>query len=656
MATSETANIIKVKLPDGSTKELTNGNTGLDLAKAISSSLAKKAVAIDLNGKVVDLSSTLNNNDEVKIICIGDKKSYDVLRHSSSHLLACTVQKMFPEAKVGVGPATENGFFYDFRIDNHKITDEELINIEKEMKKLASAAYDIVKEPVTDVDAKLKEYRAKGEIYKAQLLEEHRHHGPTEYYFVDNNGNKVWSDLCAGPHLPNTKFIKAIKLTNVSGAYWKANEDNDQLQRVYGTVWWDEAELETFLKQKEEAEKRDHRKFARTMDLFSSHELAGAGLIFWHSKLATLRQELEDFWKKEHRKAGYEFVITPHIAKSELWDISGHNSFYKENMYSLKVDEQEYVLKPMNCPFHVLIYKNTKYSYRNLPIRMAEMGTVYRNEASGAVHGLARVRGFTQDDAHIFCTREQYVSEIKGVYQLIDKIYAALGLTFVVEVSTKPEKAIGDAELWSFAEAGLKQALNELNVKYEVNHGDGAFYGPKIDFKLKDALNRVWQGATIQLDFNLPERFDMEYTNANNETVRPVMIHRAIFGSMERIAMVLIEHFAGAFPTWLAADQVMIIPISDKHNDHAEKIKNLLIDNNIRAKVDSRSERMNYKIREAQEKQIPYMLIIGDKEIESHSVNVRSRRSQETVLMSVDDFITNISKEIRDRSLENFVR
>jgi threonyl-tRNA synthetase len=656
MATSETTNTITIKLPDGSTKELLSGNTGLDLAKAISSSLAKKAVAIDLNAKVSDLSTPLRDGDEVKIICVADSKSYDVLRHTTSHLLACVVQKIFPDAKVGVGPATDNGFFYDFRIDNHKITDEDLIDIEKEMKHIASAAYNIVRERVVNVDAKLQEYTAKGEIYKAQLLNEHRNDDPTEYYFVDSNGHKVWSDLCAGPHLPNTKFIKAIKLTNVSGAYWKANEANDQLQRVYGTVWWDDAELEIFLKQKEEAEKRDHRRLARTMDLFSSHELAGAGLIFWHSKLATLRQELEDFWKKEHRKAGYEFVVTPHIAKSELWDISGHNSFYKENMYSLKVDEQEYVLKPMNCPFHVLIFKDNKHSYRNLPIRMAEMGTVYRNEASGAVHGLARVRGFTQDDAHIFCTREQYVTEIKGVYQLIKKIYDTLGLTFAVEVSTKPEKAIGESELWDFAEIGLKQALTELDVDYEINHGDGAFYGPKIDFKLKDALNRVWQGATIQLDFNLPERFDLEYTNANNEVARPVMIHRAIFGSMERIAMILIEHFAGAFPTWLAADQVVIIPISDKHNVHAERLRDSLIDNNIRAKLDSRSERMNYKIREAQEKQIPYMLVIGDKEIEDKTVNVRSRRGKEQVTMTLDDFVANITAEIRDKSLENFLK
>ncbi len=656
MTTESTATKISIKLPDGTTREIESGATGLDLAKAISSSLAKKAIAIDLNNEVKDLTTTLSNGDEVKIICVGDKKSYEVLRHTTSHLLASVVQKKYPNAKVGVGPATENGFFYDFRIDDHKLTDEDLLEIEKEMKKFAAGAHQVIREEITNVDAKLTEFKNSGEIYKAELLNEHRDHNPTEYYFVDSNGTKLWSDFCAGPHLPNTKFIKSLKLTNVSGAYWRGKEENDVMQRVYGTVWWDDAELELYLTRKEEAEKRDHRKLARTMDLFSMHEVAGAGLIFWHSKLATLRQELEDFWKKEHRKNGYEFVVTPHIAKSELWDLSGHNSFYRENMYTLKVDEDDYVLKPMNCPFHVLIFKDSKHSYRELPVRMAEMGTVYRKEASGAVHGLARVRGFTQDDAHIFCTREQYVEEIQGVFRLIQKIYGTLGLSFEVELSTKPEKAIGGDELWSFAEAGLKQALNEMKINYEINPGDGAFYGPKIDFKLKDALGRIWQGATIQLDFNLPERFDLEYTNAQSDTERPVMIHRAIFGSMERISMILIEHFAGAFPTWLCADQVMVIPVTDKHNEYAKKIAEALLDSDIRAKVDLRAERMNYKIRDAQEKQIPYMLIIGDKEAESGNVNVRFRRGDQQKLMLLSEFTEKIREEIKSRDLGSFLQ
>lgn len=655
MNAETTATKIRVKLPDGSTRELETGSTGLDLAKSISPSLAKKSIAMDISGVTKDIFATLNDNDEVKIITTGDAKSYEVLRHTTSHILAAVVQKKFPNAKVGIGPATENGFFYDFRIDDHKITDEDLIDIEKEIKKFAAGAYDIVREQVLDVNAKLQEYKQQGEIFKAELLEEHRNSNPTEYYFVDNNGKKVWSDHCAGPHLPNTKFIKSVKLTNVSGAYWRGDESRDQLQRVYGTVWWTDEELDQYLKRKEEAEKRDHRKLARTMDLFSTHEEAGAGLIFWHSKLATLRQELEDFWKKEHRKTGYEFVVTPHIAQSGLWDISGHNSFYRDNMYTLKVDDQDYVLKPMNCPFHVLIFRNNKHSYRNLPIRMAEMGTVYRNESSGAMHGLARVRGFTQDDAHIFCTKEQYVEEIKGVYQLIDKIYSTLGLKFSVEVSTKPEKAIGGEELWRFAEEGLKKALAELKVDYDLNPGDGAFYGPKIDFKLKDAIGRVWQGATIQLDFNLPERFDLSYVGADNETHRPVMIHRAIFGSMERISMVLIEHFAGAFPLWLAAEQVILIPISDKHNDYCNKLAAELIDNDIRAKVDLKAERMNYKIREAQEKQIPYMLVIGDKEIETGTINIRHRRAEGQLSLPISEFIAKIKEEIKSKSLTSFM-
>jgi threonyl-tRNA synthetase len=652
---STTTDMINIKLPDGSIKTIETSSTGLDLAKSISPGLAKKAVAIDINGKTSDLVTELRDGDEVKIICAGDPKSYEVLRHTTSHILAAVVQSRYPKAKVGVGPATENGFFYDFEIEDHRITDEDLIEIEKEMKRYASGAHNVVRELITNPGLKAEEYNRAGEVFKLELLNKHSNDNPTEYYFVDNNSKKLWSDLCAGPHLPNTKFIKALKLTNVSGAYWKGEEDNAVMQRVHGTVWWDEAELEQYLKRKEEAEKRDHRKLSNSMDLFSTHELAGAGLIFWHSKLATVRQELEDFWKKEHRKAGYEFVVTPHIAKSELWDTSGHNSFYKENMYSLTVDEQDYVLKPMNCPFHVLIFKDSRHSYRNMPIRMAEMGTVYRNEASGAVHGLARVRGFTQDDAHIFCTREQYVSEIQGVYKLIERIYGTLGLSFQVEVSTKPEKAIGDAELWEFAEQGLKKALSELGADFEINPGDGAFYGPKIDFKVKDAIGRIWQLATIQLDFNLPERFDISFINANNETERPVMIHRAIFGSMERVSMVLIEHFAGAFPTWLAPDQVMIIPIADKHNDYVEKIRDQLIDEGVRAKVDLRAERMNYKIRDAQEKQVPYMLVVGDKELDSQSVNVRHRRGESQETMTLMDFKTKILEEIKTRSLESFL-
>lgn len=650
----ETASI-SVRLPDGNLKEIPSAFTGLDLARSISPALAKKAIALEINGELKDLLTVLKDQDLVKIVTVGDKKSYEVLRHTTSHLMAAVVQKLFPEAKVGVGPATENGFFYDFRIENKALNDSDLEAIEKEMKKMASGAYDLKKEFIENPNKVLEEYKSKGEIYKAELLEEHKNHQPTEYFFVDNNGNKIWSDLCAGPHLPNTKFIKALKIMSVAGTNWRGKVENDQMQRVYGTVWWSEEELENYLKQKQEAEKRDHRKLAKSMDLFSIHDVAGAGLVHWHNKLATIRMELEDFWKKEHRKADYGFVVTPHIAKSDLWDISGHNSFYKENMYSLQVDEQEYILKPMNCPFHVLIYKDTKRSYRDLPIRMAEMGTVYRNEASGAVHGLARVRGFTQDDAHIFCRKDQFVSEIQGVFKLVDKIYNTLGLKYEVEVSTKPDKAIGEAELWSFAEKGLIDSLNELKIDYEINPGDGAFYGPKIDFKLKDALGRTWQGATIQLDFNLPERFDLTFINSESAEERPVMIHRAIYGSMERITMLLIEHFAGAFPTWLAPEQVIIIPIADRHNEYAEQIRLELMENDIRAISDLRSERMNYKIREAQEQQIPYMLIVGDEEFKNSTVNLRSRRAKDQELMRLEEFIMKINEEIKSRSLHSFM-
>ncbi len=651
------ADQITIKLPDGSEKSLSAGSTGLDLAKSISSSLAKKAIGIEAivsgESELRDLTAPLENGDEVKIVCVGDKKSYEYLRHTTSHVMAAVIQKIFPHAKVGVGPATENGFFYDFETGDKPITDADLVKIEKEILKFASGAYTLMREEIANPDKRIAEYKSEGEIYKAELATEHKDHNPSEYYFVDNNGEKVWSDFCAGPHIPNTKFIKHIKVLNVAGTNWRGDVEKDPMQRVYGTVWWTEDELKQYLQRKEEAEKRDHRKLAKKQDLFSIHqEEAGAGLVMWHGNLATVRMELEDYWKKLHRKNGYEFVVTPHIAKSELWDKSGHNSFYRDSMYSLNVDEQEYILKPMNCPLHVLIYKDTKHSYRELPVRMAEMGTVYRNEASGSVHGLARVRGFTQDDAHIFCRRDQYVEEVKNVFKLADEIYKTLGFEYYIELSTKPEKAIGGDELWDFAEEGLKQALKELGLSYELNPGDGAFYGPKIDFQLKDAIGREWQGATIQLDFNLPDRFDLSYTNAKNEEEQPVMIHRALYGSLERTTMVLIEHYAGAFPTWLSPVQVMVIPIADRHNDYAEKIKAELMQNEVRVKTDTRSERMNAKIRDAQEQQIPYMLIVGDKEEEANEVNVRHRRSEEQTTMSTSDFIKSIKKEIADKEIK----
>jgi threonyl-tRNA synthetase len=645
--------MLTVSLPDGSEKTLEQGQTGFDLANSISKSLAKQAIAIEENGVVKDLHAQINNGSNIKIIKAGDKKSYEILRHSASHILAAVVQKLYPQAKVGIGPATENGFFYDFQIADHKLNEEDLEKISKEMKKFASGAYQVKRRLIEDPQAKQQEYEAQGEIYKSFLLEKHITEDTlTEYYFTDSNGTEVWSDFCAGPHIPNTKFIKHFALTNVAGAYWLGDVNNTMMQRVYGTVWWSDEELKAYFKQKEESEARDHRKLAKQHDLFSTHELAGSGLIFWHPNLATIRHELENFWYTEHRKDAYEFVITPHIAKSQLWDTSGHNSFYKDNMYNLKVDEEEYVLKPMNCPFHVLIFQNARHSYRELPVRMAEMGTVYRNEASGAVHGLARVRGFTQDDAHIFCTREQFKAEIQKVYQLIDRIYGNLGLTFEVEVSTKPEKAIGEAELWSFAEQGLMDSLNELKVDYEINPQDGAFYGPKIDFKLKDALGRVWQGATIQLDFNLPERFDLNYIDKDGENQRPVMIHRAIFGSMERISMVLIEHYAGAFPTWLAPKQVSVIPVTDKHNEYAEEIRLKLIEYGLRAQADLSSERMNYKIRKAQTNQVPYMLIVGDQEMAENKVNVRCRRGQDQSSLKIDEFAHKLLDEIRLKQQE----
>ena len=423
------------------------------------------------------------------------------------------------------------------------------------------------------------------------------------------------------------------------------------MQRIYGTSWWTKEDLENYLKRLEEAEKRDHRKLGRQMELFSIQDETGPGLILWHPKLAFLRNELESFWREIHQRDGYQMVFTPHIARNNLWNISGHNEFYKENMFYMTVDEQDYVLKPMNCPFHVLIYNSTRHSYRELPIRLAELGTVYRYERSGVMHGLARVRGFTQDDAHIFCRRDQYVSEIKNVINLTNLIYKTFGLEYLVELSTMPKDAIGSKEIWDFAEKGLEQALKEYGLEYKLNPGDGAFYGPKIDFKLKDALGRIWQGATIQLDFNLPERFKLKYTEKDGSQKQPVMIHRAIYGSMERFAAVLIEHFTGAFPVWLSYKQVIVLPIADRHLDYANKVRDFLRKQNINVEVDCRAESTSAKIRDAQLEKIPYMLIVGDKELNENKVSVRTRKKGDTGIMSLEDFAGIITNEITAKTI-----
>lgn len=593
-----------------------------------------------------------------------NNETLSVLRHSTSHVMAQAVQKLFPSAKLAIGPAIENGFYYDFDLtDGHAFTQEDLTKIEEEMKNIVKQNLSFEKYVIPDVEKQIAEFKAEGEIYKAELLEEHKNDNPTLYLTKDKNGNVLFNDLCAGPHLPNTSYIKvnAFKLLKVAGAYWRGDAKNKMLQRIYATAFWTKEDLADYLHFLEEAEKRDHRKIGAKLDLFSTRDELGGGLVLWHPNLAVVREEIENYWRTEHRKRGYVIVNTPHIAKSKLWEISGHADHYRENMFFIQKDEdseEQFILKPMNCPFHILIYQANRYSYRSLPLRMAELGTVYRKEKSGALSGLTRVQGFTQDDAHIFCTPEQLVDEINEIIDFVADTMSLFNMPFEVELSTRPESYVGEIENWNRAEAGLKEAMDRRGMKYEINEGDGAFYGPKIDFKVKDAIGRTWQCATIQLDFNLPERFGIKYQDRDGSMKTPVMLHRVVFGSMERFHGILIEHYAGAFPTWLAPTQVAIVPISnEKHIDFAEKVYKKMRDAGIRVNLDDRSESMNYKIRESlQDKKIPYVCVIGDKEIEANSVAVRARGIGQVGTMNIDEFISKIKDEIHSRSSESFAK
>ena len=593
-----------------------------------------------------------------------NNETLSILRHSTSHIMAQAVQSLFPSAKLAIGPATADGFYYDFDLtDGHAFTEEDLVKIEEKMKEIIKQNLTFEKYVIPDVDAQIEEFKKEGEIYKAELLEEHKNDNPTLYITKDKDGNALFNDLCAGPHLPNTSYIKAnaIKLLKVAGAYWRGNEKNKMLQRIYATAYWNKEDLQAYLTFIEEAEKRDHRKLGTKLDLFSTREELGGGLVLWHPNLGVVREEIENYWRSEHRKRGYVIVQTPQIAKSKLWEISGHMDHYKENMFFVQKDEDsddQFVVKPMNCPFHILIYQANRYSYRSLPLRMAELGTVYRKEKSGALSGLTRVQGFTQDDAHIFCTPEQLVDEINAIIDFVADTMDIFGMKFEVELSTRPESYVGEIENWNKAEAGLKEAMERRGMEYEINEGDGAFYGPKIDFKIKDAIGRTWQCATIQLDFNLPARFDIKYQDKDGQLKTPLMLHRVIFGSMERFHGILIEHYAGAFPTWLAPTQVNIVPISnEKHVDFAEQVYRKMREAGIRVNLDDRSESMNYKIRESlQDKKIPYVCVIGDKEIEQNSVAVRARGIGQVGTFTVEEFIDKVVSEIKSRSNESFAK
>jgi threonyl-tRNA synthetase len=574
------------------------------------------------------------------------------LRHSASHIMAQAVQNLFPKAKLAIGPAIDTGFYYDFDIDT-PFTEDDLVKIEDEMRRILKENLIFECYQIPDVDAQIAEFKSQGEIYKAELLEEHKNDKPTLFLTKDKEGNVLFNDLCAGPHVPSTSYIKAnaIKLLKVAGAYWRGTEKNKMLQRIYATAFWNKEDLQAYLTFLEEAEKRDHRKLGTALDLFSVREEVGAGLVLWHPNLAIMREEIENYWRSEHRKRGYVIVNTPHIAKSKLWEISGHTGHYRENMFFINDGGEEYVLKPMNCPFHILIYQENRYSYRQLPLRMAELGTVYRNEKSGALAGMTRVKGFTQDDAHIFCTPEQMVDEVNEVIDFVSDTLKIFGMEFEVELSTRPESFVGEISNWDRAEAGLKEALEKRGMKYEINEGDGAFYGPKIDFKIKDALGRTWQCATIQLDFNLPERFDLKYQDKDGALKTPVMLHRVIFGSMERFHGILIEHYAGAFPLWLAPTQIAVVPISnEKHGRYATEVYNKFRVAGVRTLLDDRSESMNYKIRELlQDKKVPYVLVVGDREEAQNSIAVRARGVGQVGTFNTDEFLAQVQKEICNR-------
>ncbi len=576
-----------------------------------------------------------------------------ILRHSTSHIMAQAVQNLFPNAKLAIGPAIENGFYYDFDIEGTTLNEDNLKDIEKEMRKLVEQNLTFEKYVIPDVQKQIDEFKSQGEIYKAELLEEHRNDNPTLYLTKDKDGNVLFNDLCAGPHLENTKKIRAFKLLSVAGAYWRGDVKNKMLQRIYATAFFTKEELNEYLTMLEEAKKRDHRKLGAALDLFSVRDEIGGGLVLWHPNLAVVREEIENYWRQEHRKRGYVIVNTPQIAKSKLWELSGHIDHYKENMFFIQKENEEddqYIVKPMNCPFHILIYQANRHSYRSLPLRMAELGTVYRKEKSGALSGLTRVQGFTQDDAHIFCTPEQLVDEINAIIDFVADTMDIFNMKFEVELSTRPESYVGDLKNWELAEAGLKEAMDRRGMKYEINEGDGAFYGPKIDFKVKDAIGRTWQCATIQLDFNLPERFEIKYQDKDGQLKTPVMLHRVIFGSMERFHGILIEHYAGAFPTWLAPHQVAIVPIADRHADAAAEITNKIKALGIRALLDDRSESMNYKIREnLQQKKIPYVLVVGDKEIEDKTVAIRARGRGQIGTKPLDEFISMLEEEIKTK-------
>lgn len=633
--------MIKVKLIDGCMREIEEGSNGYSLAASISKKLAKEAIAAKINDKLVDLNHGLKNDDKVEIITVDSEDGIEIIRHSTAHVMAQAVKRIYGNVKLAIGPTIKNGFYYDFDLDI-SLTQDDLKKIEDEMNKIINEDLKFKRDDVSKEEA-LKIMSEKGEYYKVELINAL---DESEKISLYEQGD--FTDLCRGPHIPSTKFIKAFKLTSVAGAYWRGSEKNKMLQRIYGVAFSSKKELEKYLNMIEEAKKRDHRKLGRELKLFEIMD-EGPGFPFFLPKGVILKNILIDYWRKLHNEAGYVEIETPIMLNKELWIRSGHWDHYKENMYTSMIDNKEFALKPMNCPGGMLVYKSEGHSYRDLPLRVGELGRVHRHEISGALHGLMRVRAFTQDDAHIFMLPEQIKSEILGVIKLIDEVYDTLGFKYNVELSTRPEDSMGSDEEWNMAERSLKEALDEGGLDYKINEGDGAFYGPKIDFHIEDSLGRSWQCGTIQLDFQLPQRFELEYIGSDGGKHRPIVIHRVIFGSIERFIGILIEHFAGKFPVWLSPIQVKVLPISDSFMEYGHEVIDKLRKYGIRCEIDNRSEKIGYKIREARNERVPYMIIVGEKEKNHGNISLRSRDMGEEGSTSLEEFITRVLKEDQEK-------
>ena len=633
---------VKIILPDGSAKEYAAGTTLGEAVKQLSNSLAKKVLAANVNGELTDLREELVDGSEVAFLTFEEDGGKHTLRHTASHILAQAVKRLWPEAKLAIGPAIDKGFYYDIDME-HTLTPEDLGKIEKEMSRIVKENLPITKSVMSRQEA-IEFFKSKNEDYKVELIEDLPEDAVISCYAQGD-----FIDLCAGPHVASTGKVKAFKLQSIAGAYWRGDEKNKMLQRIYGTAFEKKEELDAYLHLLEEAAKRDHRKLGKELGLFVIKE-EGPGFPFFLPKGMSLRNELENFWREVHHDFEYDEIRTPIILNKQLWETSGHWEHYRENMYTTIIDDEEYAIKPMNCPGGILVYQNEMHSYRDLPLRYAELGLVHRHELSGALHGLFRVRAFTQDDAHVFMLPEQMQSELMKVIELFDRIYSQFGLKYHVELSTKPDNAMGDDAIWEAATEALRNAIEAKGIDYVINPGDGAFYGPKLDYHIEDSLGRTWQCGTIQLDMNLPERFNVEYIGEDGQKHRTIMIHRACFGSMERFIGILTEHYAGAFPTWMAPVQVKVLPISEKHVEYANQLAKQMRHDYVRVEVDDRNEKIGYKIRQAQMEKVPYMLVVGDKEMEDNSVNVRKHGGDELGTVPFDEFSNSIKIEIKERN------